>query len=41
MVLSSLMGVKIVWNGDERGLAVEYEKTRERVSVSDFRDLEI
>ena len=41
MVIISLIGAKIVWNEAGRGLAVVSSKTRERVKVSNLRDLEI
>ena len=40
-MLRSLRDAKIVWNKVGRGLAVEFAKTRERVRVSNVRDLKI
>ena len=39
--LRSLRDAKIIWNQVGRGLAIEYAKTRERVKVSNLRDLKI
>ena len=40
-VLRSLRDVKIVWNKVGGGLVAEYGKTRERVRVSNVRDMKI